>query len=133
MITSPTRSAPIPQPREHDPLYMPKYLPLLLMFISVANEFVKAIIAPNDTPIPILRKNIRYLSFEKKSSVEKNIPITRPTLIIGSFLLSFAAFLANSGADNIEKKGKIALINPIKDFDAPRTSAKFEINKLPAI
>ena len=45
----------------------------------------------------------------------------RPILIIGSFLLSFAAFLANRGAVNNEKKGRIALIKPINDFDAPNT------------
>ena len=59
--------------------------------------------------------------------------LLRPALIIGSFLLSFAAFLANRGAVNIEKKGKMALITPINDLEAPNTSEKFEINKLPLI
>jgi len=101
--------------------------------ISVAKEFVKAIIAPKATPIPILKKNIKNLSFEKKSRVEKNIPMTSPIRIIGSFLLSFVAFLAKSGAVNIEKNGKIALIKPMNDLDAPNTSEKFEINRLPEI
>jgi hypothetical protein len=83
--------------------------------------------------MPILRNNIQNLSLEKKRNTEKISPNTNPNLIMGSFFLAFAAFLANKKADNIENRGSIALIIPIKDLDAPKDSAKFEMNKLPAI
>lgn len=103
------------------------------MPISVARELVRPIVAPKDTPIPILKIKINNLSYEKKSNIEKNAPTIRPVLIIGSFLLSLAAFLAKKGAVKIEKNGKTAFITPIKDLEAPNTSEKFEINKFPLI